>query len=139
MGDLGDEAGIDSLQEEAKNRAKARKLEESKSKEGDAKEGKAETNDGSRDDDDGEVHLSISANYCHDGELVKKHLDGGMLAKLVEKKRAAMKSGKSGYFDPRYEFVILGACAMSLGCTLPAGFKEQLMEMYKSVGLMRDA
>ena len=135
---LNDEAGIESLQAEAKARAKAHKLEESKSKEGDAKGDAAETNkDGG--DGNGEVHLSILADHCGDVELVKKHLDGDVLAKLMVKKQADMKGGKSGYVDPDYELVILGACAMSIGCTLPAGFKEQLKDVYQSVGLMRDA
>ena len=41
--------------------------------------------------------------------------------------------------DPRYKFVLLGACAISLGCTLPSAFKDCLKKNYKSVGLMRDA
>lgn len=62
-----------------------------------------------------------------------------MLAKMIVTKQEAIDKKKPVYLDARYEFVLFGACAISLGCTLPASFKDQLKKMYKSVGLMRDA
>jgi hypothetical protein len=134
VSDLGGEAGLDELEKEATKRAKAAKPEAFKSKES------MEDDDG--EEDEGYVHLSLSANYCSDPELVRKHLDSGVLAKLVAKKQKkvdALGTKPLDIFDPRYELVLLGACAMSLGCTLPPSFKDHLKKNYKSVGLMRDA
>ena len=38
-----------------------------------------------------------------------------------------------------YEFVLLGACAMTLGCKIPDDFKELLIEKYRSTELQRDS
>lgn len=71
---------------------------------------------------EGSVKYSIYSKQCSSPsavEAVRKHLDSGVLAKLAAKQIA-------NYFNPiktsdftnhGYTCIILGACAMSLGCT----------------------
>ena len=75
VSDLGGEAGLDNLEKEANKRAKAANPDASKSKK--------DSENVDSDEEEGDVHLSLSANYCSDPDLVRKHLDSGVLAKLV--------------------------------------------------------
>lgn len=75
------------------------------------------------------IGYSVCAEWCTIAhhEIVRKHLDSGVLAKLITKKREG------------YVLILLGACAMTLGCTLPLSFEEMLKKNFKHVGLMRDS
>lgn len=161
IGDLDAEAGLYSkkLQEEAVKRAEARKREaakakfdfkdreektdsknvETEDKQSETKETEGEAKD-DNDDDEPKVWLTLCADYCPDPELVKEHLDGGVLAKMVKDREPVMMGKKKGgFFNPRYELILLGACAMTLGCTLPTALKNWLKKNYHSAGLMEDA
>jgi len=64
----------------------------------------------------------------------------GLIAKFVKKARNNERVNSA--WRPRYVCVLLGACAMTLGCTIPASFKKYLCRTYKDpkeTGLMRDA
>jgi len=113
-------AGLEALEAKAKERAKARK-------------GK-----GSPPDSKGGPYLDIFAGFCDDVELVRDHLDSGALPKLIDHVKAEI-ARKSDPDEDEYLFVLLGVCAMSLGCKLPADFKAELIKKYRFVGLMRDA
>lgn len=65
--------------------------------------------------------LTIYAKYSYAVDPVRKHLDSGALLKLIEQKKAAMndKSDKLTASYALYDFILLGACAMTLGCKLP--------------------
>lgn len=154
--DLDSEAGLDSkkLQQEALKRAKAANPEAFKAKDEEIdsepeitealKTARAANPELFKDDEEEKYPsmLSIYAAHCDDIELVRKHMDDGALAELVAKyQKKASKLGPNDFEfqDPRYKLVLIGACAMTLGCTLPADFKDYLKKMHKSVGLMRDA
>lgn len=85
--------------------------------------------------------LSIYAGNSYATDLVREHLNSGALLKLIEQKQAAMndKSDELTSTFALYEFVLLGACAMTLGCNLPANYKAQLAAKYRKSGMMRDA
>jgi hypothetical protein len=76
-----------------------------------------------------------------DPELVRKHLDSGVLEKLIEEKLAKLlaKPEKFELRDPCYVYVLLGACAMTLGCQLPDSYIAMLKKVYTEGGLMPDA
>jgi len=67
------------------------------------------------------VHYSILAEKCSGIKAVREHLDGGVLAKMFahwEKEIHEYQEGDFTRTDPRHKFVLLGACAMTLGCTI---------------------
>jgi len=126
--DLDSAAGLTALESRAKERAEQKQAQ--------SKEGNATKADGpTGTDQDEDYPLSIYAGHCADVDLVREHLDGGVLRKLINEKKAKM--GKSSYAV--YEFVLLGACAMSLGCKIPDDFKELLVEKYRSTELQHEA
>jgi len=124
---LTSEAGLYKLEEDAKAIAKAK--------------GKSEK------DVDGVSYL-IYAPACSDPGSVRKHLDGGILVDLIAKKETKMLAVPSGHKDemleylmedPCYVYVLLGACAMTLGCPLPDAYVAMLKKVYTEGGLMPDA
>jgi hypothetical protein len=87
------------------------------------------------------LNYSIYAHFCSDTETVKLHLDSGVLAEMLAKKETVMLTKKSSatiYAGPGYEFVLLGACAMSLGCVIPEHYMARMRDVYTYAGLMRD-
>ena len=121
------------LEEQAKEQAKA---EDGKA----AGKGKRVTEDGGDCDD--RIYYSIYANLCSDPELVRKYLDSGVLTRMIaryEAKMLANSEKRNGYHHDGYKFILLGACAMSLGCHLPESYKAMMKKHFQSVGLMRDA
>lgn len=85
--------------------------------------------------------LSIYADHCSDVTMVRDHLDSGALLTLIEQKRAAMndKTDKFTASYALYDFVLLAACAMTLGCNLPTDYRAELAAKYRKSGLMRDS
>lgn len=85
------------------------------------------------------VYYSIYAPSCSDPEVVRDHLDSGVLAEFLEKKEAKLLlAPKKDYEwnDPCYVYVLLGACAMTLGCQLPDSCMAMLKKVYTEGGLM---
>jgi hypothetical protein len=92
------------------------------------------------------IHYTIYAPACSDVELVRQHLDHGALAYVIAEKTTKLFSKPKEFniedFDfyyPCYVFVLLGACAMTLGCTLPQSYLAMLKKVYTEGGLMPDA
>jgi hypothetical protein len=62
------------------------------------------------------------------------HLDSGVLAKLIKAKEDKMLGQEQEAFsfqDPCYVYVLLGACAMTLGCQLPDSYISMLKKLYR--------
>jgi hypothetical protein len=89
------------------------------------------------------AHYSVYAPFCSDVKVVHEHLNSGTLVEmLVEKEWKMLLDEKAASFDsagPGYEFVFLGACAMSLSCTIPEHYKTAMRKVFMCVGLMQDA
>ena len=122
---LDEAAGISALESKARERVKQKQAQ---SKETNATKPNGPTG---ADADDDHFMISIYADNCDDIELIREHLDGGVLRRLIDEKKSTM--GKNDHAV--YEFVILGACAMSLGCRIPDDFKQLLIEKYRSTEL----
>lgn len=97
-----------------------------------------------------EFHHSLYAKDCSRPAHVRRLLeqepnlitDGqSMVKELIEKYEKAMEKEQMlrNPYGAGYKLVILGACFISLGCTLPDSFKSTLKRIYPEVGLMRDA
>jgi len=132
--ELNVEAGLRKLEDEAKAKAEAVKKSQVKGK---ALKGEHDPNN----DDNDDIYYAVYASLCSDIDLVRKHLEAGVLSKLIDKYTAKMTGPKDkwGLTPPGYTVILLGACAMSLGCTLPDSFLALLKANYTKVGLMRDA
>lgn len=120
VSDLSHAAGLDALEAKAKERARQK---QAGSENGNATKPAGPT---ATDEDDDYPLLSIYAGACADVELVRDHLDGGALRKLIDETKAKMEKSDEDdkYADlgrafATYEFVLLGACAMTLGCKIP--------------------
>ncbi|EUC39278.1 hypothetical protein COCCADRAFT_31658 [Bipolaris zeicola 26-R-13] len=94
------------------------------------------------------IYYTIYRDICSDPELVRKHLDSGVLVDMIAKKESKMLSELTGSLDQRldyltrdpcYAYVLLGACAMTLGCQLPDAYVSMLKKIYTEGGLMPDA
>jgi hypothetical protein len=92
------------------------------------------------------IYYSIYAQSCSNPELVREHLDSGALVYLIAGKEAAMLAIPSkkqemehDFRDPCYVYVLLGACAMTLGCQIPDQYIAMLKKVYTEAGLMPDA
>jgi hypothetical protein len=90
---------------------------------------------GAVEDDDLDDHdpfrYSIYADHCQDKDdaaLVREHLDSGVLDDLFRKMA-----------NDGYALVILGACAMTLGCRISTPNFHKLARLYNRVGLMDEA
>jgi hypothetical protein len=142
VSDFYEPAGLAALEGKAKEKAKQKQAQ---SKDGSASK---PDNPAGVDEDDDYPTLSLHASQCADIDLVREHLDGGVLRELVEQWKAKMEGNDDddddklaafhrGYYG--YRFMLLGACAMTLGCKLECDFKELLIKRYRTSGLMRDA
>jgi hypothetical protein len=114
--ELTSEADVSKLQEEAQAKLKA--------------EGRDKEADG--------IYYSIDGNTCSDPKLVCKHLDSGILANLIADKEAKLLTVPENHewYDPCYVYVLLGVCAMTLGCQLPESYINMLKKVYREGGLM---
>jgi hypothetical protein len=93
-----------------------------------------------------QIYYTIDGKSCSDPSLVRKHLDSGVLNYLIAEREAKMlamptKQQELEYHlqDPCYVYLLLGACAMTLGCQLPTSFVSLLKKVYTEGGLMPDA
>lgn len=92
-----------------------------------------------------QLNYSVYAEFCSDVTVVREHLDAGPLTKMLEDKERKMLSADTaaanspGRAGPGYDFVLLVACAMSLGCTIPQHAKDLVRKVYECVGLMDKA
>ena len=120
---LDNDAGLRSLEDEARAKAQAAGHPSAK-----------KDREGGRD----HIHFSVYADLCSDVKAVREHLDGGVLGKMHQQRKAKLNDDTE-YFRPGYILVILGACAMSLGCALPTELREYMKMNFEKVGLMRDA
>ncbi|KAI4619651.1 hypothetical protein J4E83_005506 [Alternaria metachromatica] len=128
VGDMGHELGLSKLQEDAHAVAKA--------------QGKTE------EEVERSIHYDIYAPCCSDPELIRKHLDSGVLVEMLSKKEAKILKPLTGstdegleywFSDPCYMYILLSACAMTLGCHLPASCIALLKKIFTEGGLMPDA
>lgn len=127
---------VDNLDEEAGLHKLAAEANEALAKSKKPFEGKGDKEVG--------VHYSVFADHCPSKEaveVVKKHMNAGMLAQLVAKYEGKMNGPDSAkdWHPPQYVLVLIGACAMTLGCTLPPPFVALLKKIYASTGLMDEA
>jgi hypothetical protein len=125
---MGHELGLSKLQEDAQAVAKA--------------QGKTE------EEIERNIHYDLYAPCCSDPEVVRKHLDSGVLVDILSKKEAKILAPLTGsqdeafehwFSDPCYMYVLLSACAMTLGCHLPASCIALLKKIFTEGGLMPDA
>lgn len=116
VSELGYEMGLSELEEQMKATAKA---------------------SGKSDEEIDSIYLSIYGG-SH-AEIVREHLDSGVLASFVDVKWAKMMTiaedsrdyvAEYRFCGSCYEYVLLGACAMSLGCRLPESFLDTLKIVY---------
>jgi hypothetical protein len=79
---------------------------------------------------------------------VPKHLDSGVLIDFIRVQEAKMLSIPNGtrdqqleylFRDPCYLYILLGACAMTLGCHLPEAYIAMLKKVYTEGELLPDA
>ena len=96
--------------------------------------------------EDGDTNAEENFYYSMYGpshpDVVRTYLDSGILVSLIETKKAEMLGPPSDshlFRDPCYAYVLLGACAMSLGCTLPLDYLNTLKKVYTEGGLMPGA
>jgi len=125
ISEVGHEAGLTKLEEEAQAKAKAA--------------GKSEKEIGS-------IYYSLYGNGSPRDDIVRKHLDSGALVNHIAKKEATLlamptKDREIEYHlqDPCYAYVLLGACAMTLGCRLPESYIAMLKILYTEGGLIPHA
>ena len=148
-----DPAGLEALEGKAKERAAQKK---SQSKQAGATKPAGTDKSASASEGEDRCTLSLFSGHCDDVDLVRDHLDSGALGKLIGHYKAAMDE-KSQYLktaglsdhdevmgeDARdravYDFVLLGACAMSLGCKIPSDYKELMIKLYRTTQFQRDA
>lgn len=89
-----------------------------------------------------DIHYSIYPAMCSDPELVREYLESsGALDKLITTwtAKALAPRNEEDWHHPGYKLVLVGACAMMMGCTLKTEFIECLRTIFLNVGLMRDA
>src|SRR5690242_6727685 len=103
--------------------------------------------EGKSDEEICKIYLDIYGGGSHPN-IVRKHLESGALAECIktwETKMLAVPNGSKDqqleYFfrDPVYCYVLLGACAMTLGCHLPKSFLDMLKIVYTEGGFLPPA
>lgn len=89
---------------------------------------------------------AIHGKFCSHPEVVGCYLDSGVLVNMKAKAESTMlaipkkeQELENHLRDPCYVYVLLGACAMTLGCHLPASFTNMLKKVYTEGGLMPEA
>ena len=128
MEDLADEADIRGFNKKAKAAAKAA---------------------GKSAEEIDRMMLFIDGKHCTDVPAVRAYLDDGLLVKMIKNRETEMlttrinptpeQEFKDHRMDPCYAYVLLGACAMTLGCHLPEPYVAMLKKVYDQGGLMPDA
>lgn len=135
IADMYGPAGLAALEEKAKERAKSRPEPDG----GGHSTGKSEYDD--------LPQLSLHAGQCADVELVRDHLNSGVLQKLIDEKKATIDELSKGtkpmdkysHSLEVYNLVLIGVCAMTLGCKIPSDFKQLMIAKYRTTDFQRDA
>lgn len=73
-----------------------------------------------------------------DLEFVRNHLDSGVLVRMLEKYETALLTGEETSLRgavPGYVFMLLGACGMTCGCTIPKTYKSTMQKVCTAVEL----
>lgn len=70
---------------------------------------------------------------------IRDHLDSGVLAKLFAEKEKELIDPPKHAWVPGYAFIILGACAMTLGCKIPPQYRAQVQKYFLHIGMMECA
>lgn len=126
VSELGHEMGLSKLQEDMEAAAKA---------------------EGKNEEEVRKIYLDIYGGGSYP-EVVRKHLDSGALATCIETWETKMLTVPNGskdqqleylFRDPVYCYVLLGACAMTLGCRLPDSFLDMLKIVYTESGFLAPA
>jgi hypothetical protein len=114
--ELADEAGLYIMQEKDQAKAKA-----------------------AGDPEEVYKHISyeIYAPVCSDPDFVREYLDCGILKAMIEERETKILA-PANWEGPVYEYVLLGACAMTLGCQLPDSYLAMLKLLYTEYMLFRD-
>lgn len=69
-------------------------------------------------------------------EEIRAHLESGVLETLFAKKEQEMLHPPKHAWLPDYQFVLLGACAMTLGCRIPPRYKTLMQKHFLHVGIL---
>jgi hypothetical protein len=92
------------------------------------------------------IYYTIYGGSCSDPVWIRQHRDSGVLNTLIAEKETKMITTPTTdqelefhLRDPCYVYVLLGACAMTLGCQLPDLYIAMLKKVYTEGGLMPDA
>lgn len=87
------------------------------------------------EDEDDYVYESIYS--PDDPDLVRNHLNSGVLVKMLDKYEARLLSEENSdpFRAPGYIFMLLGACAIGLGCPIPKTYKTTMQKVYMCVDL----
>ncbi|KAH6637534.1 hypothetical protein C7974DRAFT_143159 [Boeremia exigua] len=126
VSELGHDLGLTKLEEEMQAAAKAA---------------------GKSEEEINSIYLSICGGSSH-ADVVREHLDSGALTDLIKVMETKMLSFPDGsqdqlleymFRDPCYCYVLLGACAMTLGCRLPEPYLDMLRVVFTEGGLLPDA
>jgi hypothetical protein len=92
------------------------------------------------------IYYTIYGGSCSDPVWIRQHRDSGVLNTLIAEKETKMITTPTTdqelefhIRDPCYVYVLLGACAMTLGCQLPDLYIAMLKKVYTEGGLRPDA
>lgn len=87
---------------------------------------------------DNGIYFSIWSAECSDIPFVREYLNNGALFELVQK-TAAKVQDEWGLYNTGYQLLLIGACAMTLGCKLPTFLRNFMHKNYRSVGFRNAA
>lgn len=87
---------------------------------------------------DNGIYFLIFGADCSDTPLVREHLGNGALFELIQKKAARVQDGWD-FYSTGYQLMLIGACAMTLGCKLPTFLRNYMAKNYRSVGFQNAA
>ncbi|KAK5738905.1 hypothetical protein LTR17_005631 [Elasticomyces elasticus] len=132
ISDLSSEAGLEDL---------TKKLLAEKKKETSSQQ--ADSTPSENDKEPEYYELSIHAHHNPDeaaAAAVRDALNAGKLQELVDKYLDKFfATSTKDWYPPEYKVCLIGACAMSLGCTLSPLFKAQLKALYPTTLKMPEA
>lgn len=130
---LADECGLRSLEKKARDKAKAehdtaRKGNDVKQKADDHQEGAV---DGAEDSSDPlPIIYSMHSQGCTHPRVIRDFLDNGALSETIKKHEDDDDQG--------YTLLMIGVCAMDLGCTLTEDFLDTLRRLLPDCSLLGD-
>ncbi|CZT17393.1 uncharacterized protein RCC_03227 [Ramularia collo-cygni] len=114
--DLAEECGLTTLEKDEQAKAAHNKLKKDVETETEGSAAQMQTHDG-------DIMYSLFAAYCSDIKTVRDFLNEGALDKLVEIHK-----------NDTNTLMLVGVCAMSLGCTTSDVFLETLRQQFPHCG-----